>query len=224
MSKYKTFMIICFFILIFSLSKVEGLVVDNNLLGKIIYLDAGHGGIDEGASNKYIIEKDMNLVLIKKLESELISKGAIVYLTRDGDYDLATNKNNRKRSDLYNRAKLINSSDADIYISIHLNSTTSSVWRGLQIFYNSKLEENKIIADIMNDTLKEKIKNVREVKKVNDYYMHRLINKPGILIEAGFISNANDNYLLRQSSYQDKLVKQIVKGIENYFNYNKNVI
>jgi N-acetylmuramoyl-L-alanine amidase len=56
-----------------------------------------------------------------------------------------------------------------------------------------------------------------DIKKENNYYMYKQINKPGILIEAGFISNPNDNYLLRDNDYQNKLINVIVKGIENYF-------
>jgi len=156
--------------------------------------------------------------LVKKLEKVLIGKGAIVYLTRDGDYDLSKTTINRKRSDLYNRAKMINDSDADIYISIHLNSTTDSRWRGLQVFYNSVNSKNKVLADALTEVLKSNLSNVREVKKENSYYMYKKITVPGILIEAGFISNANDNYLLRDSLYQDKLVNNIVLGIINYFN------
>lgn len=219
MYKCKSLIMIMFFIMCFSISKVYADVSDLPLLGKVIYLDAGHGGVDDGASSNKIKEKDINLVLVKKLESVLISKGAIVYLTRKGDYDLSKTNINRKRSDLANRAKLINESKADMYISIHLNSTTESRWRGLQIFYNNVNSENKILADTISDILKEKLSNVREVKKENDYYMYkRITNVPGILIEAGFISNPNDNYILRESDYQDKLVNSITLGIISYFN------
>ena len=218
MNKYKSLVIIMFFIFTFSISQVYADVNDLSLLGKVIYLDAGHGGVDAGAEAKNIKEKDINLVLVKKLESVLVGKGATVYLTRDGDYDLSKTIKNRKRSDLANRAKLINESDADIYISIHLNSTTESKWRGLQVFYNSVNNENKILADIMYEVIKNNLSNVREVKKENSYYMYKRISVPGILIEAGFISNPSDNYILRDSFYQDKLVNNIAMGIIEYFN------
>ena len=206
-----------FFLFSFSLTKTHAIINDYSLLGKAIYLDAGHGGIDAGAISNHIVEKDMNLVITYELASKLIAKGAYVYLTRDGDYDLSTTTYNRKRSDLYNRAKLINESKCDMFISIHLNSTTSSSWRGLQIFYNSKLEENEKIAKVISDTLTDKLNNVRDIKKENTYYMYKFLKVPGILIEAGFISNANDNYLLRQKDYRNKLTDAIALGIENYF-------
>ena len=218
MSKYKTLIIVMFFIFVFSISKVYADVNDFSLLGKVIYLDAGHGGVDAGAEAKNIKEKDINLVLVKKLDKSLISKGATVYLTRNGDYDLSKSNSNRKRSDLANRAKMINESDADIYISIHLNSTTDSRWRGLQIFYNGVNNENKVLAETMDNVIRNNLSNVREVKKENNYYMYKRINKPGILIEVGFISNPSDNYILRDSNYQDTLVNNITLGIEEYFN------
>ena len=217
MNKYKSLVIIMFFIFTFSISQVYADVNDLSLLGKVIYLDAGHGGVDAGAEAKNIKEKDINLVLVKKLESVLVGKGATVYLTRNGDYDLSKTTKNRKRSDLANRAKIINESDADMYISIHLNSTTESKWRGLQVFYNSVNNENKILADTMYEVIKNNLSNVREVKKENSYYMYKRINVPGILIEAGFISNPSDNYILRDSFYQDKLVNNIAIGIMKYF-------
>lgn len=219
MNKYKTLIIIMFFIFAFSISRVYADINDLSLLEKVIYLDAGHGGVDAGAESNGIKEKDINLVLVKKLEHVLSGMGAIVYLTREGDYDLSKTTVNRKRSDLANRAKLINESDADIYISIHLNSTTESKWRGLQVFYNSVNSENKMFAECMNDILKKNLSNVREVKKENSYYMYKRISDvPGILIEAGFISNPNDNYILRDSDYQDKLINNITLGVITYFN------
>ena len=221
MNKYKLLIIICFFLSTIFLTRVDAIINGYSLTGKIICLDSGHGGVDAGAQNNNIIEKKMNLVLTKKLEKELISRGAIVYQTRDDDYDLSTTTINRKRSDLYNRAKYINSIKPDMYISIHLNSTKSPNWRGLQIFYTNKNKENKLIAETVTDYLKENMSHVREIKLDNIYYMYKYINYPGILIEAGFISNPDDNYLLRQQSYQDKLVTLITNSIDIYFQKNK---
>ena len=167
MNKYKYLIIICFFVFSFSISKVYANILDLPLLGKTIYLYAGHGGKDAGAIVNNLKEKDINLIIVKKLEKELNSKGAVVYLTRNDDYDLASTTVGRKRSDLYNRAKLINNSNSDIYISIHLNSTTSSKWRGLQVFYSSVNKENKVIGEVFYNTFKNNLSNVRELKKEN---------------------------------------------------------
>lgn len=177
-----------------------------------------HGGPDSGAISKNFYEKDMNLLLSKKLGKCLNEKGAIVYYTRDADYDLAKTNNNRKRNDLYARVKLINHSNANLYISMHLNASPSKKWNGIQIFYSSLKKENKNIAEVITNTMKKNMNNIREIKKENSYYMYSKLKVPGVLIEAGFISNPNDNYKIRQEEYQNILVNNIAKGIENYFN------
>lgn len=221
MRQYKTLIICLFFLSIFCISKANAIVKDYTLLGKTFYIDPGHGGVDSGAISSTFLEKDMNLLLSQKLAQALISKGAVVYLTRDGDYDLANSTLNRKRNDLYNRVKLINNSHCDMYISMHLNASPSQKWNGIQIFYSNILEENKLVAETITNTMKENMKNIRDVKKENGYYMYSKIKVPGVLIEAGFISNANDNYKIRQEEYQNVLVNNITKGIENYFNSKK---
>ena len=218
MKKYKILILIMFFLSIFVFEKVNASFKDLPLLGKIIYLDAGHGGKDCGAISGDIMEKNLNLSIVKKLANKLGEKGAIVLLTRDTDKDLSSKyASNRKRSDLTNRAMLINKSKANLYISIHMNSTTNSSWRGLQIFYNSKNKENLNFAKIMNDTIKKKMSTVREIKKENNYYMYKQIRTTGILIEAGFLSNPSDLYLLKQDKYQEKLSSIITEGVVNYY-------
>jgi len=204
-------------IMIFSISQVYAIMFGYSLMGKVFYIDAGHGGIDSGAVYGNLLEKDINLILAKKIESELSMRGAIVYQTRNDDSDLAITTNGRKRSDLANRARLINSSESDMYISIHLNYISSSKWKGLQIFYNNKNSENEIIAKTMTEFLKENMANVRDYKYSNDFYMYQLISRPGILIEMGFLSNADDRYRLTRDKYQDELVNNVVNAIERYF-------
>lgn len=178
----------------------------------------GHGGKDSGAVSNKIIEKDLNLTIAKELYNALGQRGAIVLLIRDGDYDLSSSNYSRKRSDLYNRAKMINESKANMFISIHLNSDVNSSYRGIQLFYNSINKENKLIAEAIYSSLENNINNIRDNKEYNDYYMYKNIKVPGILIECGFISNPYDNYNLRQNSYRERLINLIVDGIINYYN------
>ena len=221
MNKFKLTIIICMLISILSISEVYALVNNYSLLGKVIYLDPGHGGRDSGATYKDIYEKDINLIMSKKIEKHLVAKGATVYLTREKDTDLSTSSVNKKRSDLTNRAKLINKSNANMYISIHLNYISNSKWQGLQIFYNNKNKENEVIANNLTLYLKEKSSNIREPKKENIYYMYKQIKVPGVLIELGFLSNPNDRYRLTREEYQEKLAKNIADSIEKYFIENK---
>lgn len=196
----------------FSFLKVRG--NEMPLVGKVIYLDAGHGGVDSGANYKDILEKDINLSIVKLLALKLESLGATVYLTRYSDYDLSNiGVYHRKQSDLYNRAKIINKSNADMYISIHLNSTTSSTWSGAQVFYDDINKENVKIAEIMTKALGTK----REVSEISTMYFNRHVTVPGVLIEAGFLSNGSDRSKLIRKDYQEQLADKIVTGIMNYF-------
>ena len=86
------------------------------------------------------------------------------------------------------------------------------------MFYSSVNKENKVIGEVFYNTFKNNLSNVRELKKENSYYMYRNIKVPGVLIEAGFISNPSDNYILRSDDYQNTLVNNIVNGVISYFN------
>jgi len=188
------------------------------LLGKVIYLDPGHGGLDGGAQYKDIYEKDINLKISLKLQEKLLKEGAIVYLTRDGDYDLAVpNTINRKRSDLSRRSNIINNSLCDLFLSIHLNSESSGLWKGPQVFYDDFVKENKEIAELFQKELNKALNGKREKKQVSDLYLQKRVNRPGVLIEVGFLSNANDRYLLKQDSYQNKVADILTKTIKKYF-------
>ena len=202
----------------FNFIKAKDKEYNLNLLGKVVYIDPGHGGLDPGTIYKDIYEKDINLEICLKLQKVLESEGAIVYLTRYGDYDLSNNSSSRKKSDLNNRAKIINESGADIYISIHLNSINSSTWSGAQVFFDDINDKNQIIANIFQEQLKNDLKTTRKVKEITTMLMNRKITIPGILIEAGFLSNPNDRYLLKQSDYQYKICDSIRSALIKYFN------
>ena len=217
----KIYFFFIFILFICSISFVKAKMNQNDivLLGKVIYLDAGHGGRDPETLYKNIYEKDINLSIVRKLQTVLESSGAIVYLTRYGDYDLSnTYTNSRKKSDLNNRAKIINESNADLYISIHLNSISSSTWSGAQVFYDDVNSENIKIANIMQEQLRTDLKTTREVKEISTMLMNRKILIPGVLIEVGFLSNPNDRYLLQKSDYQYKVVNSIKSAIIKYLN------
>lgn len=218
MLKYKIYVFLFFIIGILSINIVYASNNNLELLGKVIYLDAGHGGIDSGATYKNIKEKDINLEICLKLEEELTKKGAIVYQTRYGDYDLSVpNTINRKRSDLSRRSNVINKANPDLFISIHLNAENTGIWRGPQVFYNDNNEKNELLAKIFQKELNKSLKGNREYKKDNSLYLQKRLKYPGVLIEVGFLSNSNDRYLLKKSNYQTKVAKIITNGIIYYF-------
>ncbi len=224
MGKYKMTMLIIFILSLFIMVRVDGYLNEMPLLGKLIYIDPGHGGIDVGANYKDIYEKDINLEISLLLANQLEEKGAIVYLTRIKDYDLGTpHAYLRKRSDLSKRVKLINDSNCDLYLSIHLNASQSTSWRGAQVFYNNINKKNKKLAIIFQDVLKNNLGSKRKIKEINDLYMYKRITRPGLLLELGFISNANERYILRQKYYQKKIVKALIEATEVYFKDNNNL-
>ena len=186
------------------------------LSGKLILIDIGHGGKDPGTISNGILEKDLNLAIGKKLEIELIKKGASVILTRDGDYDLSNPQaERRKQSDFDNRIKLINSSKADMYLSIHINYLEDASYKGGQVFYY-KTEKNKNIALSIQEEL-NKISDKREVKKTPNIYMYQRLKVPGVLVECGFLSNAQERQNLITEEYQEKIAKAISNGVINYY-------
>ena len=182
---------------------------------KTIIIDAGHGGKDVGTSFKDIYEKDINLKIALELKNQLEKKGALVYLTRSGDYDLSKpNAKRRKKSDFDNRILLINNSKSDLYISIHLNYFNDSKYKGAQVFYNNLLKENKEIAKIMQKNLNKE----RKIKLLDSkLYMYNKLTKPGILIECGFLSNYQDRKNLQNEKYIIELCKKITKAIIEFY-------
>lgn len=185
------------------------------LFGKTITIDIGHGGKDPGTVVNNILEKDINLKIGKYLEKELIKKGANVILTRNGDYDLSSpNSYRRKKSDFDNRIKIINNSSASMYVSIHLNYLEQASYYGPQVFYNNITNNNKKIANNMQNILNKKLKTNRKVKLIpEDTYMYSRLNVPGVLVECGFLSNYNEKIKLTSKEYQQKIAKYISEGI-----------
>jgi len=190
--------------------------INTKLVGKVIILDAGHGGKDRGTSESSIFESDINLSIVLKLKAELIKQGVDVLLTRDGDYDLSsTNTSRRKKSDFDNRIRLINDSQADLYISIHMNYLTDKQYYGGQVFYTNG---NEKLANVMQESFVKKLKSPREAKLLNNsIYMFKQLKVPGVLIECGFLSNDNERYLLHSDDYQNKIVDTIIEGLIKYY-------
>lgn len=146
--------------------------------------------------------------------SSLENKGAKVYMTRYDDYDLSNNGVSlRKRSDLYNRAKVINESEADLYLSIHLNSTNSEKWNGIQIFYDDVNEQNKLIAKKIQNMFDSK----RDISEISTKYMYKRVTIPGVLVELGFLSNSKDRANLLDKEKRQDLINKIVEGVISYY-------
>lgn len=186
------------------------------LQGKLILVDAGHGFLDPGTSYQNIYEKDINLAIALYLEEELSKLGAGVLLTRDSDQDLSNGvTDHRKKTDFDNRIKLINESEGDMYVSIHLNYLSNSSYYGAQVFYD---QDNERLAKKIQEYLNNNLDTDREAKKIpSSTYMYSKLKIPGVLIECGFLSNAHERELLVTEEYQRKVAKEIAYAIVNYY-------
>lgn len=198
---------------------------------KTIILDAGHGGIDPGklADDKVTKEKDINLKITLKLRELLESSGALVILTREEDvslYEESANKSIREKynENLKNRKKIIKESNADMFISVHLNAFEQSKYYGAQTFYPKGKEDSKKLSKYIQAELKRVVDktNNREIKPSDDIYVLKENEIPSALVECGFLSNEKEAGLLIDEKYQEKIAWSIYVGIQKYFNDNTN--
>lgn len=191
---------------------------------KVVVLDAGHGGEDGGAtSSNGNSEADINLKISLKVQSLLEQSGCTVILTRSDEnaiYDLnAKTLKEKKVSDIKNRVKIGNSSSADIFVSIHLNKIPESQYYGWQTFYKDGNEASKKLATCLQNNLNESIskENKRVPLKIDNIYIMKNVEITTSIVECGFLSNPEEEKLLLQDEYQNKIAWGIYTGIINYF-------
>lgn len=190
-----------------------------------IVIDAGHGEPDGGAiSSGGIKEAQINLEIARKLEDALDEMGYSVIMTRKDENNIADKDKQDsikqiKISDLNNRVKIVNSSKADLCVSIHLNKFPSEKYYGWQTFYNKDSEYNKILAEEVQKGLSEKIdrKNERVALCIKDIKLTDKSEIPTTIVECGFLSNVEEAALLQTEEYQDKIVEGIILGINRYY-------
>lgn len=188
------------------------------LQGKTIVIDPGHGGIDSGATANGVIEKEITLKVSLKLEKILTEHGAIVSLTRNGDMDYYSRGKGGKRHDLLKRVDIINNSGADMFISIHCNAFSMPSLFGAQVFYNAKHADNKQIAEITQQALKNfPTGNKRQAKQDLNILVLNATTIPGILVETGYITNKDEAAKLLNDSYQELLATAIAKAMAYHF-------
>lgn len=183
----------------------------------VVVIDPGHGGRDPGkvgVSNT--LEKDINLRIALKLRKLLEENKITVIMTREEDIGLySENDTNRKQTDLNARVEMIKSSEADLAVSIHQNSFTQEGVKGAQVFYHRESSKGKVLAELMQAQLITTLAdgNHRKAKANEDYYMLRKTVCPFVIVECGFLSNYNEEALLIQDSYQEKLASAICQTI-----------
>ncbi len=181
-----------------------------------VVIDAGHGGIDAGASgiNTNARESDINLLISKELKKLFLNVGINVIMTRTSDEGLyGTTDSGFKLRDLQERVKIINNSQANLLISIHLNTYTSPSRRGAQVFYKKGDKISKVFAK----RVQARINGMRLSPRLydalsGDYYILNESKIPSIIVECGFLSNPEDEKLLLSPEYRDSIAQAIFNG------------
>lgn len=197
----------------------------------VVVIDAGHGGIDPGASGRSGLTEDkVNLKIALKLRRLIEQGGGTAIMIREDDSGLYTEggngKETKKSEDLRNRHTLINSCGADIFISIHMNSFPQPQYYGAQTFYMKNDDKSKKLAEsIQNDLIKVLNRgNDREAKAIDSVYILKNNNMPGALVECGFLSNREEERLLDDEHYQEKVAWSIFVGIIKYMEQEKKAV
>ncbi len=191
-----------------------------NTQNKIV-IDAGHGGVDGGAvALDGTLEKDINLQFSLIAVDLFKILGYNVVTTRTDDRSIhnsyAETIRQKKVSDIHNRLKMINESDAFALVSFHQNKYEQSKYRGTQVFYGGKCEKSKSLAVSVQNSVKTLLQpeNTREVKKSDkSIYLLYHCEKPIIMVECGFVSNADELQMLKDREYQKKLCMAVVCGV-----------
>lgn len=192
------------------------------LTGKTIVIDPGHGGPDGGAKGiDGTQEKGISLAVSEKLRDYLQQSGALVYLTREEDKDLADadtdGLSRRKSEDIRKRLQFIHDQEADFFVTIHLNAIPSPRWSGAQTFYYSKFPESKHLAQMIQAEIVRNLENTdRAALSINGIYLLKYAEIPGSLVEIGFLSNEEERELLKQEDYQRQMAGSIYEGILRY--------
>lgn len=179
-----------------------------------IVIDAGHGGEDGGAvSCTGGLESTYNLEIALKLNDLLHLLGYRTSMIRTKDISIYKEGNTiaaKKVSDLKERVRIVNETENAVLVSIHQNTFSDSRYRGAQVFYGPK-GESQSLAEAMQCTFCSTVnpESNRKIKKADSIYLMQQVDCTGVLVECGFLSNPQEEALLRSHDYQLKLVSVI---------------
>lgn len=190
---------------------------------KTVIIDAGHGGIDSGATScTGVPESKLNLEIALRLDDLFHLLGIPTKMIRTTDRSIHTQGETiaaQKISDLKNRVRIINETENAMLISIHQNYFSASQYAGAQVFFGPS-EGSDLLAKQLQDVLVSTINtgSKRKAKKAEGIYLMEHISCPGVLLECGFISNPDEEYMLRTKQYQTDLCCVITAVCTNYLN------
>lgn len=178
----------------------------------VIIIDAGHGGIDGGATGKSgVLEKELNLAIAKEVAAFCRLLGATVIETRTADISLASpdaKKGHVKQSDLENRVVIAKKYENVIFVSIHMNTFPEEKYHGLQVWYSQNDQSSKMLADTLQNDVRTHLQqdNQRKTKAAtSSIYILRHLDCPAVLIECGFLSNPEECATLENEGAQKRL-------------------
>jgi N-acetylmuramoyl-L-alanine amidase len=179
--------------------------------GMRIALDAGHGGAAPGAiGTTGMRESDVNMELVMMVKSELERRGAIVTLTRTGDYDIT----------MARRIELINEQNPDIVVSIHNNAGGNPITtKGVSTYYRH-IGYRPLSETILKRMLELDVENFGLVGSFN-FALNSITEYPNVLVEGLFMSNPEDEAKLADPRFKRNLSRQIVRGIEDFIKQSK---
>ena len=185
--------------------------------GCTVVIDPGHGGKDAGTIGvDGTKEKEINLAIARQLYDYLSVCGFHTVMTREDDSELYPPGSDTSRSDLYNRLDFVNSFPNPFLISIHQNHFEDGREWGTQVWYSANTPQSKAIADAVLSTVKQYLQpdNKRE-NKVSDssYYLLYRATAPSVMVECGFMSNAEENKKLQNGKYQNQMACAIAMGL-----------
>lgn len=194
--------------------------------GMTVIIDPGHGLPDGGTTScTGILESELNLEISQRLKDLFNLFGVHTVLTRTGPDSVYTEGDTiarKKISDTRNRVSMVNSIENAVLLSIHQNHFYDSRYSGAQVFYAGN-EESKALATKLQTDLVAGLNPLsnRKAKKSTGVYLMEHIDCTGVLIECGFLSNQQEENLLRSSEYQKKLCAVIATSYLSYMNQNR---
>ena len=177
----------------------------------IIVIDAGHGGNDPGAVGENIQEKDVALDVAQMLSCELRYLGYTPILTRSGDYFVT----------LDDRAEQANTLDADVFVSIHINAAENPQANGIETYHHPNSINGKELATQVQERLISTLERRNRGVKTAKFAVLRKTSMPAILAEIGFISNPEEQELMKECQWKFKAAKALSRGITNYIRRNE---
>ena len=191
----------------------------NALSGKTIFIDPGHGGPDPGALGPTKTQEKNNTLAISLSLNEILKQaGANVILSRTTDVSPAAKYTQLEC--LQSRVSLARASNADLFISIHNDSFTSSTVQGTSTFYsknNPKQNESLQLASSIQFALTNTLKTTNRGVKEAGFYVLKNANMPAVLVEAAFISNPYEEARLQNPTFQKNIAAALFQGIYNYY-------